>query len=832
MKKHSEKRVSHHFLPNKNELQYLGGFFPKKTPAFLFLFFLFFLPILSASASKILIRLRYPASPDLILRSARLIDSGKAGGVFLEGKWDAALLKNTCAILRQNTNTEVEIWSEPPSVPHPFLKRDIPFPEGNALKNIENQNLKTNLFCALKTYSDSIGVNRIVLERDNRASDAFYAASMPEIILKNSGLSQLPLLLDSGQNRLHTPKGNWHSAPLAKGSRLSIPAKLLFPEAEKSTASDIHKNLLHTQDAPSPPADLLASLSQVYEQSIRICKNSDKLLPIANLDSTTFKSVALNVQQAAEIEQMFNRYTNIAHTSYQKPAFPTLPQRLFRADDGGKKVLFVSLSCADLEDEEIYLLGETLKNWKKTTRLKLVLLLFDASPALLAKFSELADAVICSPQQHWWTARLLPQVAFGGANLPTNSTNKARLGFSLPEQVGLSSEKLARIDSIARLVVSEDAAPGCQVLVARAGKVVFQKNYGYHSYAKLRPVTEHTLYDLASLTKVLATLPALMHLEEKKKISLQKTVGDYLSEAKNTNKGNMSLKDILAHQAGLKSFIPHWTKLVKHRTFDTTMVSFEPSEQFPIEIAPGLYTVGNIAEKIWHWTLDSRLTIRKKRNGMHRYFYSDLGFYIFQELVERKTGEPLEVFTDKNFYRKMGMKTMTFNPLHKFSKNQIAPTEMDIYFRQKLVHGTVHDPGAAMKGGVSGHAGLFSNALDVAKMMQMYLQKGQYGNQTFLENKTLEKFNQRPYAYHKNRRALGWDKPPLTGQLSTVSAHCSDKTFGHSGFTGTVAWADPEENLVFVFLSNRIHPLAGNKKLIRDGSRRKIHDVVYDAIIR
>jgi len=261
------------------------------------------------------------------------------------------------------------------------------------------------------------------------------------------------------------------------------------------------------------------------------------------------------------------------------------------------------------------------------------------------------------------------------------------------------------------------------------------------------------------------------------------------------------------------------------------MVAFEQSEAFPTEVVPGLYAVRDIEDKVFDWTIDSRLTIRSKRGGMHLYFYSDLGFYIFHRLIEKLNGEPLEVFTDNYFYKRLGLQTMTYLPLKKFERSRIAPTEMDIYFRKSLVHGTVHDPGAAMKGGVSGHAGLFSNALDIGVMMQMFLQEGWYGNEKYLEADVINEFNTQPYAYNQNRRALGWDKPLLEGNGGATSKYCSQSTFGHTGFTGTSTWVDPKHNLVYVFLSNRIHPFAGNTKLIRDNTRKKIHDIIYESMI-
>jgi CubicO group peptidase (beta-lactamase class C family) len=389
---------------------------------------------------------------------------------------------------------------------------------------------------------------------------------------------------------------------------------------------------------------------------------------------------------------------------------------------------------------------------------------------------------------------------------------------------------LQRIDSIAQAAIAGDATPGAQVLVARHGKIVFQKAYGHHSYVKQQPVTDSSLYDVASLTKVMATLPMVMWLQEQGKVHLDSSLGTYLPDVRGSNKADMKIKDILTHQAGLMAFIPFWDYVTDKGQYDSVYLSNTLTERHTVEIAPNLYAITGIEDSVWRWTVDSRLTIRSKRNGMHRYFYSDLGFYLMKKLVEYQTGQPLAAIADSIFYRPLGLRYTTYHPLRKWHMSRIAPTEMDIYYRKSLVHGTVHDPGAALMGGMGGHAGLFSTAYDLAVLMQMHLQGGYYGGRRYLSSQTEALFNTQPYDYHQNRLAIGWDKPPLNGQVGNTASACSPATFGHTGFTGTGAWADPETGLVYIFLSNRVHPFSGNRKLLRDNVRSKIQQTLYDAI--
>lgn len=425
------------------------------------------------------------------------------------------------------------------------------------------------------------------------------------------------------------------------------------------------------------------------------------------------------------------------------------------------------------------------------------------------------------------------QIIFGGLSASgmiaglggENTSDLGRLNYDIPESVGMSSLALVQIDSVINSAIELKAAPGCQVLVVRKGSIIFNKAYGYYTYDSLQDVNTNTLFDIASLTKVVATLQAIMFIEERGLIDLDKKAAVYLPELATTNKKDIILRDLLTHQAGLLKWIPLW-----QYTFTDDML--DPKyydENFGELIGPHLRTTEVLEDSVWSWIKQSKLTEKRYEHKPYQYAYSDLGFIMLQKVAESILNQPLEDFMSQHFYNPMGMDFTTFNPLQKFKRNEIAPTEFDNYFRYGLIQGYVHDANAAIQGGVSGHAGLFSNANDLAKLMQMLLQNGYYGGQRYLLESTNDRFSKQQYA--SNRRGLGWDRPAPDSEPSPTSDLVSNSTFGHTGFTGTAVWADPEHELIYVFLSNRIYPNAENDKLIRENIRSKVQDIIYSAII-
>ncbi|MBI1184297.1 serine hydrolase, partial [bacterium] len=452
---------------------------------------------------------------------------------------------------------------------------------------------------------------------------------------------------------------------------------------------------------------------------------------------------------------------------------------------------------------------------------------FDVENPVFQAYEEMPEMQIAAAQALFGaigTSGLLPvscSYQFGDGE-----TEKARnlLSYGVAEQVGLSSKNLKRIDKIALNAIAEEATPGCQILVAKDGKVVYQKSFGTFTYAKSAKVSNNKLYDVASMTKVMASTMMLMRYYEMGAIDLDKTLYDYLGNTVDSSKMDLSLREILTHQSGLSAWIPFYKYTLTEGGMCDSNYCYEPNTFFSVKVADSLYVQRGIRDTIYNMINRSKMKVRGK------YLYSDLGYFYMLQILENLTNSGFENYLYQNFYYPMGMNHTMYNPLNVYKKTNIVPTEDDNYFRHQLIHGYVHDPAAAMLGGVAGHAGIFSTANDVAKLFQMLLQKGSYNEINYFEPATIELFTSKQYA--ENRKGIGFDKPETRpGVPSPVNSDCSPGTFGHTGFTGTCVWADPQYNLLYVFLSNRVNPSAENMKLIRMNVRTDILQVVYDDLL-
>ncbi|WP_255497853.1 glycoside hydrolase family 3 N-terminal domain-containing protein [Flavobacterium sp. I3-2] len=399
--------------------------------------------------------------------------------------------------------------------------------------------------------------------------------------------------------------------------------------------------------------------------------------------------------------------------------------------------------------------------------------------------------------------------------------NKIKVVYSTPEAEGLNTKKLAEIDKIAEKAIANRNTPGIQVLVARNGKVVFDKSYGYQTYNKKGAVTNETVYDLASLSKILGTLPMVMKLYEDKQIKFEDKLGDLLPRFKNTDKENITLKEILTHQSGFPAWIPFYKETLENGKPSDKFYRKTFSKDYPIQVSENLYLKAGYENVILDKIKDSKL-------GDKTYKYSDLNFILLKEIVETKYNKPLDVLVEETFYKPLNI-GLTYNPLQKMDMSKIAPSELDTYYRNTLIQGYVHDMGAAMFGGVAGHAGLFGTSTDVFKMMQFYLDAGLKNNSKILSAKTLNDFNTCYYCEKGNRRGAGFDKPQL-GNSGPTCGCTSSSSYGHTGFTGTMTWVDPEYDLVYVFLSNRTYPNADENKLSKANVREDIQKVIYESI--
>ncbi|MDP5231488.1 MAG: beta-lactamase family protein [Cellulophaga sp.] len=416
----------------------------------------------------------------------------------------------------------------------------------------------------------------------------------------------------------------------------------------------------------------------------------------------------------------------------------------------------------------------------------------------------------------------LSLLVFTGINAQNNT-----LSYASPAEVRLDSAYIhSKVDSIITNGIKNKAFPSAQVLVAKDAKIIFHKAYGFHTYDSIQPAALDDIYDLASVTKIMGPLPGLMKLVEEGKLDLDKPFSTYWKPwKKRKDKRNITLREILAHQAGLEPYIVFLNDVLKKNgNIKKRFVKTSAKNKFHHKAYEGLYVKDRFNRKMFRKINRSKVSEDKK------YTYSGLTFLIFPKLIEQLTGEDYRSYLQTNFYTPIDAKTLTFLPKSKTFSHKIVPTEMDTIFRHGLTRGFVHDENAALLGGISGNAGLFGTATDLAKMMQLYLNYGSYNGEQLIAEYVVKEFIQVQYPDNDNRRGLGFDKPYLNNaELSLSEAYPSPKvsasSFGHSGFTGTFVWADPETKLVYIFLSNRVYPTRKQRAIYDLNIRSVIQDV-------
>lgn len=583
---------------------------------------------------------------------------------------------------------------------------------------------------------------------------------------------------------------------------------------------------------------------KLVESAITIVHNEENILPLRRLDTLDIATLSIGSAVENPFQTMLGNYYPLSkysifknHTSEQADQ---MVEQLKKYN-----LLIVSVQNNSMFPGRNYGINQATINL--VNRLSFennVILNVFANPYSLSSFGDdilKTKAIIVSYQDGRDYEEASAEIIYGvlGARgrLPVSvvphfpvytgirTEGGRRIKYRDPDQMGIDSGILRRVDSIAVMGIKEKAYPGCQIAVIKDGAMIYHKSFGHHTYEEQKQVSNSDIYDLASLTKILATTASMMKLHGEGKIDLDSPLGYYLPQSIGSNKQNLIIREILAHQSKLRSWIPFYISTLRDGEINQMFFSALPSEEFPVQVANNMYIHKNYRDSIFKKLLDSDLLTRK------RYIYSDLGFILFAEMIEQITGKPLDHYIKQQFFDPMGLKNITYLPLAHHDPERIVPTEVDTLFRFQKIHGFVHDPTAAMLGGVSGHAGLFSNASDVAIFMQMLLQEGSYGNVEFIKPEVIKEFTRTQFAGNQNRRALGFDKPNIK-KTNTRSAclSASPLSFGHSGFTGTYAWADPRENLVYVFLSNRVYPNVSNRKISELDIRTEIHQAIYDAL--
>ena len=587
-------------------------------------------------------------------------------------------------------------------------------------------------------------------------------------------------------------------------------------------------------DLNTPYDDML--YEKAIENALTVLKNDRLIIPIKKIEKTKIAYVHMGDDTGTYFFNQLNKYAQVDWIKAN--SITEYKEKLKKYE---LTIIGFHKSNANPWKEYKFSDHELTKLYEISRTNKVILDVFTRPYAIndIQSFSNI-NGILLSYQNSKISQELSAQLIFGsitakgslpvsiGNQFPVNTTNftrlQKRLQYGTPESVGVNSTKLKKIDSLVNYGIKENMMPGAQVLVARKGKIIYNKAFGYHTQEKINKVSENDIYDLASLTKILATLPMVMKLVDDSTISLDTKISELLPEYFATNKENITVKEMLSHYARIKSWIPFYLETLDSLNLpDKKYYSKSKSNDFEIQVANDLYVRNDMKDSIYLKIKESELYNRL------RYKYSDLPFYILKEFLERHHNKQFKDLVQNELYQLIGANRTTFLPLEKFTLDMIPPTEIDQYFRMQKIHGFVHDQGAALLGGVSGHAGLFSNANDIAKIMQMYLWNGSYGNDQYIKSETIDLFNSCNFCDADVRRGVGFDKP----QLDDIGPTCgciSMNSFGHSGFTGTFTWADPDEEIIYVFLSNRTYPSADNKSIIENNLRSDIQGLIYESI--
>jgi len=574
---------------------------------------------------------------------------------------------------------------------------------------------------------------------------------------------------------------------------------------------------------------------KVGEASLTLLNNKNSLVPLMSLETHSIASVSVGHKTDNKFQERIACYAPVtAHSilyDAKKDSLDTLITRLAKKDIVVLAIHKVSQRPANnyggLSDVPDKLIDTLLKMQKK-----IIAVMFGSPYALNEiKRIEECDVVVQAYEDQPYMEDLAVQALFGGisfaGNLPVTlnawkgktgiaTAAPTRLKYTVPEELGIGQATLKRIDSIITKGITDKAYPGCQIFAAKDGKVFLMKSYGHFTYGKNHAVNNMDLYDIASVTKIMATTPCLMQMVDDKSLSLDEQLGTYLPELKRTNKDTLVIREVMTHRAGLPAWIPFFEETIdasnnlKKGVYGKTF-----SDSFPVYVAPGMFIQLHYKDTMYKRINDCKL--KPKGN----YLYSDLGYYYMKEIIEEKRSMLLSDYVMSAFYRPLGLPTMGYQPRLRFASARCAPTENDKKWRKQQLQGDVHDQGAAMLGGIGGHAGVFSNANDVGVMMQLYLNGGTYGGRRYFQTETVNDFT--GYQYKDCRRGVCFDKPdPDTTKGDAACEAISCASFGHQGFTGTQAWADPETGIVFVFLSNRVYPDTEPNKLASQGIRGKV----------
>ncbi len=584
--------------------------------------------------------------------------------------------------------------------------------------------------------------------------------------------------------------------------------------------------------------------TELIESALTLAVDDYNVLPFKNINDKKLMTIGIGIPSKNTFHNRLSDYATMDHFTIKKE-IPDAEKNKLIIESTKHDYTIVSIHDMSRSLDKNFGISAATRNFinELATKTKVILVVF-GNPYSLKYFEDIKTIVVAYEEDDLFqdiTAQTMFGVNAFNGRLPVTASPRFSLssglsknslytlGYVVPERVALDSKKLDQIDDLANEIIRKRAAPGCAILVAKDNKIVYHKTFGNHTYSVIKPVLKDDLYDVASLTKILSGTMAMMKLYEDKKISIEAPLVRYIPELIATNKANLSIGNVMAHQAGLIPFIPFYestiSKIKKKVTLKPQFYKSISTSEFSIPVAQKIFLKNSYVDTIWKEIYNSPL---REKEG---YKYSDLGFYFVKKIVENTSRKKLDIYVQENIYNPLQLKRTLYNPIGKIALSQIVPSENDNYWRNQLVHGTVHDMGAAMLGGVGGHAGIFSNTKDIATILQMLLNGGSYAGTKLFSPQTVDLFTSR-YA-QSTRRGLGFDMKETDGSSTMNMGDLAPfTTFGHTGFTGTCAYADPDNKIVFVFLSNRTFPDMDNNLLHKNDYRPKIQDCIYKSFIK
>lgn len=608
----------------------------------------------------------------------------------------------------------------------------------------------------------------------------------------------------------------------------------------------------------SPHAEWLAS--KLNEESMTLLKNETSILPIKGLEKKKIAALAIGEDQNCPFIQTLKKYAHVDGYSILRNMKESDANAVYKELEAYDVIICSVHTVRIPESEQLQQLAKNktfiytfftlpyfCSDYKQsTTEADAVLMAYETTP-LAQKFA--AQAIFGGISCKGKLPVTIPELYFAGSGI---HTEKTRLGYHEPEEVGLNSEILASITEIAREGLEQKAYPGCQILVAKDGMIVYNESFGYYDYTGTQTVTEESIYDLASVSKVTGTLPAIMKSYEAKHFTLNQRIADHLEDLNTSNKRQVKIVDMLYHQSGIISSIPFYLSAIDKESYKGSLYSKQKDAEHPVQIDSRTYARTNflflpeavssdrkqgytrqIAENLYvsNAFLDTimKSIIDSKVHPSGKYVYSCINFILLKTMVEKQLNQSLDKLMEKEFFVKLGMTSSAYNPLGKLDSSLIVPTENDLFLRKQLLRGFAHDEAAAFQGGVSGNAGMFSNTNDLAKEMQMFLNHGEYGGERYLSKAVCRLFTESKSP--SSRRGLGFDKPDMNNpQKSPCGELVNGGVYGHTGYTGTCCWNDPENRIIYIFLSNRVNPTRANNKLSSLNIRTRIQDRIYQAL--